>query len=40
VRTDFCVVGAGIIGLAVARELLLRQPGASVTVLEAEARLA
>jgi len=40
VRTDFCVVGAGIIGLAVARELLLRQPGAAVTVLEAESRLA
>jgi L-2-hydroxyglutarate oxidase LhgO len=40
VRTDFCVVGAGIIGLAVARELLLRQPGASVTVLEKEAQLA
>jgi L-2-hydroxyglutarate oxidase len=40
VRTDFCVVGAGIIGLAVARELLLRQPGASVTVLEKETRLA
>lgn len=39
-RTDFCVVGAGIIGLAVARELLLRQPGASVTVLEKEAELA
>jgi (S)-2-hydroxyglutarate dehydrogenase len=40
VRTDFCVVGAGIIGLAVARELLLRQPGATVTVLEKETRLA
>jgi L-2-hydroxyglutarate oxidase LhgO len=40
VRTDFCVVGAGIIGLAVARELLLRQPGATVTVLEQETRLA
>jgi L-2-hydroxyglutarate oxidase len=40
VRTDFCVVGAGIIGLAVARELLLRQPGATVTVLEKEAQLA
>ena len=39
-RTDFCVVGAGIIGLAVARELLLRQPGATVTVLEKETRLA
>jgi (S)-2-hydroxyglutarate dehydrogenase len=40
VRTDFCVVGAGIIGLAVAREVLLRQPGASVTVLEQDTRLA
>jgi L-2-hydroxyglutarate oxidase len=40
VRTDFCVVGAGIIGLAVARELLLRQPGATVAVLEKEAQLA
>ena len=39
-RTDFCVVGAGIIGLAVARELLLRQPGATVTVLEKETALA
>ena len=29
------VVGAGIIGLAVARELLRRRPGAAVTVLEA-----
>ena len=28
------VVGAGIIGLAVAREILTRSPGASVTVLE------
>jgi L-2-hydroxyglutarate oxidase len=36
VKTDFCVVGAGIIGLAVAREILLRRPGASVTVLERE----
>jgi (S)-2-hydroxyglutarate dehydrogenase len=40
VRTDFCVIGGGIIGLAVARELLLRQPGAAVTVLEKEAQLA
>jgi len=30
------VVGAGIIGLAVARELLRREPGRSVTVLERE----
>jgi L-2-hydroxyglutarate oxidase LhgO len=40
VRTDFCVVGGGIIGLAVARELLLRRPGATVTVLEKETGLA
>jgi (S)-2-hydroxyglutarate dehydrogenase len=33
---DIVVVGAGIIGLAVARELLARQPGRSVTVLERE----
>ncbi|HYP47252.1 MAG TPA: L-2-hydroxyglutarate oxidase [Thermoleophilaceae bacterium] len=31
---DLAVVGAGIVGLAVARELALRWPGASVTVLE------
>ena len=39
-RTDFCVVGAGIIGLAVAREILLSRPGASVTVLERESQIA
>jgi len=33
---DFVVVGAGILGLAVARELLARHPGASLTVLERE----
>jgi len=33
---DIVVVGAGIIGLAVARELLARQPGRTVTVLERE----
>lgn len=33
-RPDVAVVGAGILGLAVARELLLRRPGAKVTVLE------
>ncbi|MEU8262632.1 L-2-hydroxyglutarate oxidase [Micromonospora sp. NPDC048999] len=30
------VVGAGIVGLAVARELLIRRPGSSVVVLEKE----
>ena len=33
---DIIVVGAGIIGLAVARELLLRQPDRTVSVLERE----
>jgi (S)-2-hydroxyglutarate dehydrogenase len=33
------VVGAGIIGLAVARELLLRQPDRTVTVLERETEI-
>lgn len=33
---DYCIVGAGIIGLAVARELLTRRPDASVTVLDKE----
>ena len=33
---DIVVVGAGIIGLAVARELLARRPGRTVTVLERE----
>lgn len=34
------VVGGGIVGLAVAREILRRQPGCRVTVLEKEDRLA
>src|SRR5271165_1177849 len=33
---DFAVVGGGIVGLAVARELILRDPHASVSVLERE----
>jgi (S)-2-hydroxyglutarate dehydrogenase len=37
---DFVVVGAGILGLATARELLRRRPGATVTVLEKEAEIA
>ena len=31
---DFAVVGAGILGLAVTRELMRRHPGASAVVLE------
>ena len=34
--SDHLVIGGGIVGLAVARELLLRNPGASVCVLEKE----
>jgi (S)-2-hydroxyglutarate dehydrogenase len=37
---DFVVIGAGILGLAVARELLARHPDASLCVLEREHRLA
>jgi len=36
---DLAVVGAGIVGLAAARELALRHPGARVAVLERESRL-
>src|SRR3984957_17175147 len=39
-RYDFCVVGGGIVGLATAREILRRRPGASLVLLEKEAELA
>ncbi|MGZ4625850.1 MAG: FAD-dependent oxidoreductase, partial [Kineosporiaceae bacterium] len=35
-----CVIGAGILGLAVARELALRHPGLPVTVVDKEPRVA
>lgn len=35
-RADFLIVGAGILGLAVARELLLRRPGSRLVVLDKE----
>lgn len=35
-RADLCVVGAGIVGLAVAREMARREPHAKVVVLERE----
>ena len=38
-RPDFLVVGGGIVGLSVARELRRRDPGARITVLEKEARV-
>jgi L-2-hydroxyglutarate oxidase len=37
---DFVVIGGGILGLAVSRELLARHPGSSLCVLEREDRLA
>lgn len=37
---DFAVVGGGIVGLAVARELLVRNQGATLTLLERERELA
>jgi (S)-2-hydroxyglutarate dehydrogenase len=39
-RCDLAVVGGGIVGLAVARELIARNPRASVCVLEREAEIA
>jgi len=37
---DLAVIGAGILGLAVARELLRRRPGTSLTVFEREPAIA
>ncbi len=39
-RADVVVVGAGIVGLATARALLLARPGTTVVVLEREASIA
>jgi L-2-hydroxyglutarate oxidase len=39
-RPDLIVIGAGILGLAVAREFLKQHPGLGVLVLEKEARIA
>src|SRR5271154_1202541 len=39
-RYDFCIVGGGIVGLAVARDILLRRPGASLVLLEKESQVA
>lgn len=37
---DICVIGAGIVGLATARELQRRHPGAEIVVLEGAERIA
>lgn len=39
-RADVAIIGAGILGLAVARELLARHPDTRIAVLEREATLA
>lgn len=39
-RVDYCVIGGGIVGLATAYQLLQRQPGASLVLLEAAGSLA
>jgi L-2-hydroxyglutarate oxidase LhgO len=39
-ESDFTVVGGGIVGLAVARQILSENPGARLALIEAEARLA
>jgi len=39
-RYDVVVIGAGILGLAAAREILARRPGTRVAVLEKEASIA
>jgi len=36
---DFCVIGGGIVGVATAHELLTRNPGASVVLVEKAGRL-
>src|SRR5271165_7024821 len=38
-RCDLAIVGGGIVGLAVARELIARNPRASVCVLERESEI-
>jgi (S)-2-hydroxyglutarate dehydrogenase len=40
VKYDVAIVGAGIVGLAVAREILKRRPGASMVVIERESDVA
>ena len=39
VACDYLIVGAGIIGLSIARELKTREPSAKITLLEKELRL-
>lgn len=36
-KTDFLIIGAGVVGLSIARELQRRQPRVRVTVIDKEA---
>ncbi|MEI7456638.1 MAG: L-2-hydroxyglutarate oxidase [Nitrosomonadales bacterium] len=38
-NSDYLIVGAGIVGLTVAREIRFREPNATITILEKESRL-
>jgi L-2-hydroxyglutarate oxidase len=38
--TDFLIVGAGIVGLSIARDLVRRFPGAAIAILEKESEVA
>jgi (S)-2-hydroxyglutarate dehydrogenase len=38
-NTDFLIIGGGVIGLAIAREIKLRNPNQSITVLEKEKKV-
>ena len=38
-KTDYLIVGAGIVGLTIARELKFREPAATIILLEKESRL-
>ncbi len=39
-RSDYLIIGAGVMGLAIARELKARFPGASITIIEKEDHVA
>ena len=36
VITDFLIIGAGIVGISIAREIKIRNPKASISILEKE----
>jgi L-2-hydroxyglutarate oxidase LhgO len=40
IKTDYLIIGAGIIGLAIARQLKQREPAAQITIVEKESDVA